>query len=483
MGKSSSKKINNQFEKEYKWFIEKYLFRLLGIVNKHLQSNRVALEQDEANVVQENGTIYFSTSGWRLFKLELGDTKGLNEDNIKLSNRIIQAFFPLSEYKRTGSGRQNASYPDKKERPGEYAVYRNEVYKKAIEKGICYWIVGDSMNNYIEEFMSILEEWSVKTYEGKNVTLGFVINPTKKSSFSCTYGNWLKFMKDDAAAVLTDCIHSVIELDCNCNYLRHISMSEGDRLDHCDLSYRVPLRFTQVIQKCVRGDNVGVFLLNNGDIILAKDGAICFLKRNLQWLNLSYEAFCNSLQPFIDEYHITDFHLIESVFASILDVSFSHTGGIIAIVDTPWENRTDVDLSESGILNPCDNLQVEAPPAEKDNQATRKSFTESVNARKADIQKRLLKRMVIQHLIGGKKFQEIDRKLRSELISLDGACILDNIGNVYSFGAIIQNNSGSSGGGRGAAARKLSSYGMAVKISTDGYIELYINQSIVYAIK
>ena len=67
--------------------------------------------------------------------------------------------------------------------------------------------------------------------------------------------------------------------------------------------------------------------------------------------------------------------------------------------------------------------------------------------------------------------------------SLDGACVIDNIGQVYSFGAIIQNESGSSGGGRGAAAKKLSEYGMAIKISTDGYIEVFVNQNKVYVIK
>ena len=69
------------------------------------------------------------------------------------------------------------------------------------------------------------------------------------------------------------------------------------------------------------------------------------------------------------------------------------------------------------------------------------------------------------------------------MIALDGACILDCKGGVYSFGAIIRNESGSSGGGRGAAAKKLSSYGMAIKISTDGYIEVYVNRELVYEIK
>ena len=483
MGKNESNVISNRFKTEYRWFIEKYLFRLLGIVNKQLKNDTVAFDEDVAYVVQTDEAIFFSVNRCRLFRLDLDGDQGITEDNIKLANRIIQEFLPLSEFRRTDSKRQNNSYPNSKERPGAYAVYRDHVYKRAVEKGISYWILGDYQSDYIEEFFGVLEEWAVKTYEGKNVTLGFIINPTETATFDSKYGNWLSFMRDDSAAVLTDCIHSVIEVDKDCNFIRHVSVSEDDCLQQCDLSYRIPLRFTQVIRNHVTGDKVGVFLLNNGDIMLAKNGALCFLKRNLQWLNLSYEAFCNALEQFIDAYHITDKKLIESIFASVLDVSFSHTGGIIAVVDTPWDDRKTSKLSESGILNVCDNLQIKKPLEELYRDSIKSARKGNVKAKREDVRRRVLKRNVIQNLVHEEKFQNVDRKLRSELMSLDGACILDCEGNIYSFGAIIQNDSGSSGGGRGAAARKLSAYGMAVKISTDGYIELYINQVVEYAIK
>ena len=54
---------------------------------------------------------------------------------------------------------------------------------------------------------------------------------------------------------------------------------------------------------------------------------------------------------------------------------------------------------------------------------------------------------------------------------------------VHSVGSIIQNDKGSSGGGRSAAAKKLSKNGMAIKISTDGYIETFVNGTKIYSIK
>ena len=34
-----------------------------------------------------------------------------------------------------------------------------------------------------------------------------------------------------------------------------------------------------------------------------------------------------------------------------------------------------------------------------------------------------------------------------------------------------------------AAAKKLSKYGAAIKISTDGYIDVFVNEELVYSIK
>ena len=81
-------------------------------------------------------------------------------------------------------------------------------------------------------------------------------------------------------------------------------------------------------------------------------------------------------------------------------------------------------------------------------------------------------------------FIKIDKKLKAELIGLDGACIMDLSGEIIAFGAIIENDAGSSGGGRGAAAKKLSNFnGFSIKISTDGYIEVYVNYKKIYVIK
>ena len=82
-----------------------------------------------------------------------------------------------------------------------------------------------------------------------------------------------------------------------------------------------------------------------------------------------------------------------------------------------------------------------------------------------------IKASTIRQLIKGKKFQEIDRKFRQELISMDGATIIGYDGKIIAVGAIIKIEAGSTGGGRLAAAKTLSNYGISIKISNDGSMQ------------
>lgn len=171
--------------------------------------------------------------------------------------------------------------------------------------------------------------------------------------------------------------------------------------------------------------------------------------------------------------------LIKQIYASVLDVSFAHTGGIIAVVPN-FSNLTTTTAQEP-TLNKCDDLLDPQDPVLI---AKRMQIDASQKIPDSEIKKRMLKRKALLSLVAGREFSRIDRKLRAELISMDGACILSPDGCVCSAGAIIRNDSGSSGGGRSAAAKKLSSNGgMAVKVSTDGYIELFIDYTPIYAIK
>ncbi len=472
----NSMKIRNVKE-EYKHFLVTYLLPLIGISynNNLMPIPEVQGELPKASssyIRCTNDRIFFSTHDVDMFYLEWNH--GLSGDSIAFAREVISAFFGVSTYSRP------KNLKAAKIRYSEDFI-REANYRLAIQKGICDWCAGKK-NEKLYALIQALEHWSVQTYEGNKVTFGFIYNPEAKSPLrNDDYGDWLKFLNDDYSAAFSDCIHSVIEIDENCNLSRHLSITETGIIEKYRLSARLPYRFARIIEKYVTGSCVGIFLLKNGDILISKNRAVQLIKRNLRWLNLSYDTFLNMVRSRPETADISE-DLIEQIYASVLDVSFAHTGGIIAVIP-------DISRLISGqdpVLNICDNLldnrDLRAMEMEmrKSNVYTGLSPAE-INK---ELSKRLLKRKMVKYLVAERAFPAIDRKLRAELISMDGACILDYTGRVCAVGAIIRNDSGSSGGGRNAAAKKLSKYkGLAVKVSTDGYIELFIQGERVYEIK
>ena len=78
---------------------------------------------------------------------------------------------------------------------------------------------------------------------------------------------------------------------------------------------------------------------------------------------------------------------------------------------------------------------------------------------------------VLNKVIGNRKFFQLYRKLRQEIVAIDGATVVDYNGDLVAVGAIIKIDAGSKGGGRIAAARTLSNYGIAIEISSDSSIK------------
>ena len=80
------------------------------------------------------------------------------------------------------------------------------------------------------------------------------------------------------------------------------------------------------------------------------------------------------------------------------------------------------------------------------------------------------KAMALRTATKGKRFQELDRRVRQELAAIDGAIILSRQGEIHSVGAILKISAAGAGGGRLAAAQALSGVGLGIKVSQDGGI-------------
>ena len=127
----------------------------------------------------------------------------------------------------------------------------------------------------------------------------------------------------------------------------------------------------------------------------------------------------------------------QAIYETCLDASFARTGACIGVVTSGHAGSW-----KTVVTSPNDYLEKPVSTKAK----------------------------TIAAMIGTKKFYELDRRLRQELVAIDGATVLDHEGGILAVGAILKIGGGSTGGGRLAAAKALSSLGLGIKVSQDGGI-------------
>lgn len=440
-------------KEEFELMFRDYVSPLLGISNNNSQYGKNKNENNElVKLKKQTLCFYESLDSDKCYMVKV--SKNFPKGNLNLLKTVYNEMMKV----------RHKNYDESIKNEYDSLQHLKKNYEYQLQKSLLNWFSGSNTN--LLELIEKLEYWKEKTYEGKKVPFAFLID-TKSDDGEFPF---MDFLEEEYSATFSDGITSIIELDSKLKFLSLKSITDKDvnivhKLDN------VPYRFSQIIETFTIG-KIAVFLLINGDIVLVKNCEIMLVKREGKWLNFNKEVFKSIISAELEQQNDEFLNLINEIYLSSLDVSFAHSGGIIACI-----NKKNIPLliesqkDSTSILNKLDNLlpdNVINTPTTFDNQ---------------EIRKRFLKRNFLLNIIKNNSFKVIDRKMRSELISMDGATVIDFDGNIISVGAIIQNDSGSYGGGRGAAAKKLSKFGFAIKISTDGYVEVYINERIKYRIK
>ncbi len=181
-----------------------------------------------------------------------------------------------------------------------------------------------------------------------------------------------------------------------------------------------------------REGKVALVLNRLGEILILKDGKLLFARRSGRWHFLTHEWISAQMGG------PQNLELRQAVYESCLDASFARTGACIGLITSTHAARvkTLVPKAEDH-LNPAVSVKAKA----------------------------------IAKMIKGEPFQRLDRRLRQELLAIDGATVLSNDGRILAVGAILRIDGGSTGGGRLAAARALAELGVGIKVSQDGGIQ------------
>lgn len=280
-----------------------------------------------------------------------------------------------------------------------------------------------SSENVILSAIDQLTSWGAKLYEGAPISasLGYRSTP---GNFDITLE---EISKHDFVSVLSNGYDTILEFNLSGKFIKHNQLSMGDKIpSYC------PYRQAPIAEWTTKHDlRVALTLNRLGEILIFKNQELLFAKRSGRWHFLTHG-------PVIQQMGVPrDIELRRAIYETCLDASFARTGACFGVV-----NRSEASKWTGVVVHEDDQLSLKFSTKSK----------------------------AILSATSGKKFQEIDRRLRQELAAIDGATVISHDGELLAVGAILKIPGGSAGGGRLAAARALSKLGLGIKVSQDGGI-------------
>ncbi len=347
-----------------------------------------------------------------------------------------------------------------------YSIKVVEEYKLGIENMIIEKAICKSLTNTASKTLGLLLNemtyWSQRTYEGRRMSFGCIVTRKKAGTKTNPNLHISKFIEKDFSALLTDGKNSFMEISCDGYVTDYICMVK-------QIDYDLYAPYNQLkLATHSTGSKIGICLTEEGDLLIFKDKSLLFAKRGGNWVCYSHEEIVDKLSERAGEYE----DVRKAIYLSALDTSFNRTGGCIVHVNNSESINVLKHIDDADVLNKdsFDSIQqIKKDQSffsyfEKENEET-PAYENFL------MENKCIKSATIRQLIKGRKFQELDRKFRQDLIAMDGATVIGYDGTIIAVGAIIKIEAGSSGGGRLAAAKTLSNYGVSIKISNDGSMQ------------
>ena len=319
-------------------------------------------------------------------------------------------------------------------------------------------ILSPQRHSTVLGILSLLSFWSSETYEGDKISFSIAIDEADQRPAQV---NFFDVCKEDYAKVLTSGCDTLLVCNAEGGITAYCQAAMPDEAKAAQVY--APLPFMPVAywtsqHRCT------FCLSRNGDILIFKNRQLFFAKRRGKWLHFSHQAYLAELGY---QAQGNSRSTIEALYLSLLDVSFKRKGACIGFFRknavTPW------------MINERRNQRIGQNLTQEElvdlSQARLRSFlAEIVNRDDMLAQEGSSKTALLRTALPSTNFSRIPRKLRAELLSIDGATLVFDDGSVFAVGAILKVPGGSSSGGRKAAAMTLAEHGIGIKVSNDGHI-------------
>lgn len=384
--------------------------------------------------------------------------------------------------------------------------YLDVMYNSAVQIGICKWLQSyfrglydkENESSYIEEkdnkeneYDKILDdvgttlyeilvkydEWSSKTYEGNPVSFGIMleVDPQEMDDLGISI---LDILESNDFAPIIDVPNSLFKINKNgkiAKYCSNVKSSESVKFQY----YFHPLELREYIKICKqnlsneKSSYICLVLTKKSEIAIIENDKLVWLKRDNKWRNMEYSYFEYSILSNMQELNNNQ---VQKMYCNVLNIAFSKTGGCLSIIE---DNQLQTFKKQFVINNWFDFLTN----SEEDKRILDHHMNSLSDDDKYVYKLKVEKNTIIKKLLNNETLFNMDLRLLLELLSMDGATIIDSLGNICAISSIVDLSDRDSGGGRAAATKSLSNYGIAIKVSTDGYFEVYYKKHIIYSNK
>lgn len=269
-----------------------------------------------------------------------------------------------------------------------------------------------------------LARWATRLYEGAPISSAIGISSDDVKEPQLTLND---IASNDFGAVLSNGFDTLLEFNQGLKFVAHRVLAPAPDIP----VHYCPWRHTAIAQWTSRSsERIAIVLNRLGEILIFRQGQLLFARRGGTWHFLTHE-------PVIRQMSIPkDQKIRKAIYETALDASFSRTGACIGVVSYEFAGKWAEVVASTDLLEVGSSTKTKA----------------------------------IKQIVGDRKFQELDRTLRQELVAIDGSTVIDHTGKIVAVGAILKIGGGSTSGGRTAAAQQLGTMGLGVKVSQDGGI-------------
>lgn len=281
-----------------------------------------------------------------------------------------------------------------------------------------------------------------QTYENSAIALGCILDPAQSGSAGVSFP--ADFVGRKKFYALTDGFRTSYMLSGAGGLIKIVDLERSERRVKSTDREFFP-EWAGDMARLSRGNRCGVVLTRAGDILVFGDGSLRFTYRFGKWRYLNHRHIVDLLKNLARVQRVAPRRIgavAKSVYRIALDVSFRRSGGLIVVLGAVRDLRKLVRRGDA-----------------------------------IDDERRTKEDAALDAALPGTSIRGISRRVLAELASLDGAVVLANSGKLLAYAAILnprkKGRIGAAEGSRAKAAIGASNYGLAVKVSADGGIEVF----------